>query len=275
MQGKNIFTPSEIERLKLVVIEYEQAKTSKIEKTARGKLRKLGFYVSDFGITNITSTEFLHLLQSGKIRTSVTSIPTSIPPLKKLVQSKAMVIEKSIDCNSELMQKLINGTFKKAGTVDNLVPNETGFYCIKLIKGANLPSRYEMLLNERKHRIIYIGIAQGQSLKKRFLGQELRARGHGTFFRSIGAVLGYLPEKGSLLNAKNKNNYTFTEKDEKKIISWINENLEVNWISFSGDFSVEKNWIAEHCPLLNDSHNPKRLKELRADKAYCRAVANG
>ena len=37
-----------------------------------------------------------------------------------------------------------------------------------------------------------------KDLNKRMLKQELRSKGHGTFFRSIGAVLGFRPDKGSL-----------------------------------------------------------------------------
>ncbi len=48
------------------------------------------------------------------------------------------------------------------------------------------------------------------------LGNELRARGHGTFFRSLGAVLGYLPPKGSLKGKSNQNNYTFQKKIKGK-----------------------------------------------------------
>ena len=86
--------------------------------------------------------------------------------------------------------------------------------------------------------------------------------------------MGYLPEKGSLLTYKNKKNYVFKPTDEAKIINWINTNLEVNWITFNGDFSIEKDWISKYCPLLNDTHNPRKLIELKEDKAYCRAVAN-
>ncbi|WP_339658877.1 GIY-YIG nuclease family protein [Flavobacterium frigidarium] len=272
MERRNSFNASELANLRLLVKKFSQANAADERKSYRVKMRKIGLYVSDFGITNITPQLFEGLMKSGKIKEidSLFSQPikTKIKPITFISDP-----EPTNEPPNYLFEKLINGTFKKAGDIDHLVTNETGFYCIRLAKDSKLLARYQEHLNNRKHTIIYIGKAENQSLKKRFLGQELRAKGHGTFFRSIGAVLGFLPEKGSLLHAKNKNNYKFTPADEQKIISWINQHLEVNWISYQGDFSIEKEWISQCCPLLNDTYNPKKLNELKEDKGYCRAVA--
>ena len=131
-----------------------------------------------------------------------------------------------------------------------------GLYCVRLKDGAELPEGYRENLQD--HKIIYIGKAQGQSLQKRFVGQELNAKGHGTFFRSVGAMLGYKPQPGSLANRSNKNNYTFSLPDESKIIYWMRENFLVNCIAFD-DFSVEEELIRKYRPLLNITHNPSEI----------------
>lgn len=275
MKGSTKFNVQTLDLLRLLVKKYSQANSASDQKAIRVKMRKLNFYVSDFGIQNITPSLFESLLQKGHIRCTDNTFSkpiatTSSPRVEVISKPK----ETSTTSNSATLEKqLMEGTFKKAGSIDPLVPNQTGFYCIKLAAGAQLPKRYQEHLNTRPHAIIYIGKAEGQTLKKRFLGQELRAKGHGTFFRSIGAVLGYTPEKGSLATAKIKNNYTFKPTDEAKIISWINANLEVNWVTYTGDFSIEKDWIKKYTPLLNDTHNPKRLTILKEDKANCRAIA--
>lgn len=146
-----------------------------------------------------------------------------------------------------------------------------GFYCIRLIKGKLLPPRYQTHL--RPNRLIYIGKADGQTLRKRFYNQELNALGHGTFFRSIGAVLEYRPPKGLLANKKNQKNYKFSDEDTKEIIQWMRDNLEVSWIAFNGDFSIESQLIKTHLPLLNLMHNPKKLSELEEDRESCRLIA--
>lgn len=273
MEGKGIFTASEIEILRLLVKNYHKANDAVDRKDVRVNFRKIGFYVSDFGIQNINPQIFEELIKSGKISVFGTSSKFNETTKREFVKEVSLNqsnIKESIDHETAL----INGIFKTAGIIDKIVPPKKGFYCIKLASEAKLPIRFQSHLDTRKNNILYIGKAEGQTLRKRFLGQELRAEGHGTFFRSIGAVLGYLPEKGSLLAVKNKNNFTFKPSDKSKIIEWINKNLEVNWIEYNGDFSIEKVWISKYCPLLNDTHNPKKLIELREVKAYCRAIAN-
>jgi len=163
---------------------------------------------------------------------------------------------------------------KPAGAIDKLVPDRPGLYCIRIDIPESLPEPFATHLRDRNHNIIYIGIAT-QSLYTRFLNQELRANGHGTFFRGIGAVLGYKPPKGSLVNKKNKNNYKFSEADEKKIIQWINTHLLVNWVEFSGDFeTIETLLVEKHLPLLNTSKNPAKLAELAKLRKECRETAD-
>lgn len=176
---------------------------------------------------------------------------------------------------SKLENMLMNDkSFKSAGSIDNLVPHNSGLYCICISDINKLPKPFNTFLAHRQHNIIYIGIATG-SLKRRFLHQELRANGHGTFFRSIGAVLGHLPPKGSLINKANKRNYKFSPTDEQKIIKWINDNLYVNWVDFSGDFeTLETELINKHRPLINIAKNPSSLKELSDLRKFCVQIAN-
>lgn len=175
-----------------------------------------------------------------------------------------------------LLEKVLMNekNFKSARIIDNLVPDNPGLYCIRVKDINKLPKPFDSIAKDRNHNIIYIGIAS-QSLSKRFLNQELRAKGHGTFFRSIGAVLGYKPNEGSLLTKSNKRNYTFLTSDEQEIIEWINANLIINWVEFNGDFeSVEAGIIRKHLPLLNLAKNPLALKQLSNLRAECVRIAN-
>lgn len=176
--------------------------------------------------------------------------------------------------DKEIESILIDETnFKRASDVDALVPDKPGLYCILISDILILPSPFKDVLIERKHHIIYIGIAS-TSLKKRFLNQELRAKGHGTFFRSIGAVLGYRPPAGSLRDMKNKRNYKFSKSDESEIIQWINFNLIVNWCEYSGNIEeAETELIEKYLPLLNLKGNPAALRELTELRAECVRIA--
>lgn len=175
-----------------------------------------------------------------------------------------------------LLEKVLMNekNFKSASIIDDLVPDDAGLYCLRLKESKKLPRPFNEILLERNHNIIYIGIAS-QSLNKRFLNQELRANGHGTFFRSIGAVLGYKPEKGSLLLKANKRNYTFSGSDEIKIIDWINDNLIANWVKYDGDIEgLETLLIQKYLPLLNIAKNPLSIRELSDLRSECVRIAN-
>ena len=165
--------------------------------------------------------------------------------------------------------------FKSASTINNIVPEKPGLYCIRIKNIDALPEPFSSELKNRQHNIIYFGIAT-QSLNKRMLNQELRANGHGTFFRSLGAVLGFRPPVGSLLNKKNKRNYKFSSADEAKIISWINDNLLINLVEQNSSFEeIETALITQYKPLINLAKNPYAMDELSKLRKECVEVANG
>ncbi len=208
--------------------------------------------------------------QTSKIISTV-SVSTKIEKTTRVVKTAQV----SSSDTSQLDKILMNEkNFKSAGSIDNLVPHKSGLYCIRISDINKLPKPFNTFLADRQHNIIYIGIAT-ESLNKRFLNQELRANGHGTFFRSIGAVLGHRPPKGSLTTKANKRNYKFSPTDEQKIIKWINDNLQVNWVEFSGDFeNLETELITKYRPLINLAKNPSALQILSDLRKECVQIAN-
>lgn len=178
--------------------------------------------------------------------------------------------------SDELTEKILMNekNFKSARTIDNSVPDFPGLYCIRIKEPKKLPTPFSTELENRNHNIVYVGIAS-QSLYKRMLNQELRANGHGTFFRSLGAILGYRPPQGSLTDKKNKRNYKFNSSDERKIIDWINENLNINWVKFENDFeTIENELILKYKPILNISKNPYSILRLSELRKECVEIAN-
>ncbi|WP_157535917.1 GIY-YIG nuclease family protein [Microbacterium sp. Root166] len=178
---------------------------------------------------------------------------------------------------SDVKHTLLEPThFRSAKEVDADVPDQFGLYAIRARSLVVIPEPYRSVAEERESTLIYIGEATGQTLRKRFLRNELRGRGHGTFFRSIGAVLGYRPVAGSLVGKANQRNYRFSPTDTVAIVNWINDNLEVSWVAFDeGVHDVEVALIRRHGPLLNLRDNPRALRELSALRAQCCAIAQG
>jgi len=246
------------------------------------ELSRLKLYTKRDGSTTITGYQ-VH--GRTKNYTNLFEIEGSLVSLKnkKITQKtkKTMPLNKNnkspkISGYKNINDKLTdNSNFKDAAKIDDLVPDKAGLYCIKIKKPHSLPSYFtNILINKRKHNILYIGIAT-TSLKKRMLNQELRAKGHGTFFRSLGAVLGYCPPFNSLSNKKNKRNYKFSKSDEDSIIKWINKNLIINWVETEEPEKYEQQLIKNHSPLLNLDHNPNKLEKLSELRKNCVDVANG
>jgi hypothetical protein len=160
--------------------------------------------------------------------------------------------------------------FQSAEIVDGQVPELFGLYAIRVRDPAALPSPFRAIATARGSHLVYLGKATSRTLRRRFLHNELRGRGHGTFFRSLGAVLGYRPPAGSLLGKRNQQNYRFSPADSAMIVAWINSNLEVSWVALDeGVHASEVTLIQKHTPLLNLRDNPKALPELAALRALC------
>ncbi len=201
---------------------------------------------------------------------------TEMVPLKTRIQPKIKFIKKPSNDFDSLVNNLMNPkNFKSIKEIEINIPDGPGLYCIRIINPEKLQPNFVKVLQERSHSIVYIGLAS-QSLKKRFLGQELRAKGHGTFFRSLGAVLGYTPERGSLAGKKNQQNYKFSKSDEATIIEWIDKNLVVNFVEINNNLEeLENELLKKYLPLLNLTGNPGKLKEVTDLRNACKRIAIG
>lgn len=168
---------------------------------------------------------------------------------------------------------LDNAAFRAANSIDTDAPPRPGLYAIRVREIDVLPSPFREEARRRESTLIYIGAAK-VNLSKRLV-QELRARGHGTLFRSLGAALGYRPQPGSLIGKKNDRNFVFSPSDEGAIISWINDNLEVSWVQLEhGVHAAETRLLRLHGPLFNLQGNHRRLPALTRLRDLCRSVAN-
>jgi hypothetical protein len=170
------------------------------------------------------------------------------------------------------MELIVNGKFVSIGDLNKSALGSRGFYCIKLKTGSLLPERYQNILEQRTYKYIYIGKAEKSLLRKR-LAQELELTGPGTFFRSIGCVLGYLPVKGHLEGKSNQDNFKFPLKEKLEIIEWLRNNVELSTAKYEEDFVIEKGLIKKYCPLLNYNHNPLKLQQLKEDIFKCKLYA--
>lgn len=152
------------------------------------------------------------------------------------------------------------------------VPKQPGLYAIFIREPKKLPDQFKKLLTLQNTKLIYVGKAS-IDLHKRLIKQDLKHQGPSTFFRSLGAVLGYRPPFGSLRNINNKNNYKFNREDTKKIITWIDNNLCVSWYELDRPETIEPNIIKHLKPAFNLKYNPNAITELYILRSECKKIA--
>jgi hypothetical protein len=155
-------------------------------------------------------------------------------------------------------------------------PDVPGLYAIYVDRVDALSPPFRAMLESRRTTLIYLGKAS-HSLSRRLGQEELRHRRAATFFRSLGAVLGYRPPPGSLAHRKNQRNYRFSDADTAAIIAWLDAHLQVRWVALprAETEAYEPRLIAALCPLLNLKDNPAPQPELIALRDTCRRIASG
>jgi hypothetical protein len=150
-----------------------------------------------------------------------------------------------------------------------------GLYFIMVKDITILPQEIQnhqtaITLNEH---VIYIGKAANNDggLRQRLALQDLQHKGGpSTFFRSIGAVLGYRPTQNPSANNKN-HNYRFSLQDTENIREWINSNLYVKFIEIPDNLidSLERGLIKSFKPCCNIFGNPKRCQYVVGQRKIC------
>lgn len=266
---KYVFTAQEIQELKNLIRQRVRADRAD-QQSIRNKMRRLGFYGSEFGINDCQVSDLDRLIKNGLIKvvgqisTQDDKVELIFPREKKEAKPDATI---QVVEASKAEEALIRGRFHPVSALSqDDIPNVPGLYCIKLRKGIPLPAKYGIV---REDGIIYIGKAS-TSLRKRLWDQELNHRSAATFFRSMGAILDYLPPKGSLYD-KDTRNYKFSEQDTEAIRKWMRQSLFVNHIALSPDQQdrVEETLIVKYRPLVNIEHNPSASEELKAARQRC------
>ena len=200
---------------------------------------------------------------AGHAKDTSTPSPRTTPVVVKTAQAPVPAIGKDTDVE----QALIKGPFVAVNTLgENSVPTVSGLYCIKLRKGVLLPAKFGKI---REDGIIYIGKAD--VLHERLWKEELIHQRPATFFRGIGAILGFLPPKGSLVGKANQNNYKFSPEDTEAIRKWMRQSLLVNWVPLEPTKipDTEKALIIKYQPMMNTAHNPNKNNELAAARKRC------
>ena len=253
MKGKSNFTDDEKKQLREIIKKYENSNSASEKKYMRTKLRKIGFYVSDYGISNITINDFDRLF-------SKTSYISSI--------NKRSIDETKND-NADVRFIKFDPLFDNPQSI----PNEKGNYLILLKDNSDLP----ITKNEinwkyfQNKKVVYTGISN-KSLRSRDFKQHFTGTaGNSTLRKSIGSMFGFkkIP-RDKVDNGKTK----FNKDDENKLTQWMKNKLELHYFPNETPEKYEQKLIDIFNPPLNLSKNKntinlefrKELSQLRKNK---------
>lgn len=281
MKGQNTFTSLQVQTIKKLIAEKVLA-TSDKQKGIRGKIRRIGFYYSDFSSKKdgYTVADFETLIRSGQIKISDENYKsTTIEPTKpidkpKPVEKKVSVIQKTKGLNSNLDIFKVNRFDPKTDS-ETIIADSPGNYILCLKRNSKLPtvSIKPILTNFEGLQVIYTGIASG-SLRTRDFRQHFKGNnaGRSTLRKSLGVLFGYkqIPRDSDLTTGKTK----FNNADEQKLSEWMCDNLIMYFLPTLDFNSIEIELINHFNPPLNLKDNAsiinidfrRLLSSLRAKK---------
>jgi hypothetical protein len=235
MKGKTNFSDFEKSSLRVIIKKYENSTSQSERKSLRVKMRNIGFYMSNYGISNITSSDFNKLFSKN----------TSI---KNLTPKKVVEVDKPNNKISEFKKfdPLINNPLS--------IPDNKGNYLILLKEKSQLPkTKIEFTCKTfKRKKVIYTGISN-KSLRNRDFRQHFNGTaGNSTLRKSIGSMFGWkkIP-RDKVDNGKTK----FSLKDETELSKWMKTNLELHYFQNSNPEQNEQILIDEFNPPLNLSKN--------------------
>jgi GIY-YIG catalytic domain-containing protein len=154
------------------------------------------------------------------------------------------------------------------------VPDSPGYYSIFIDQASSLPDHFNTKIANSGSLLLYIGNSTS-SVHERLLMQDLYGKSNSTFFRGIGAILGYRPPYASLANKVNQNNYKFSEENCRKIREWNEQHLSISWFETRPSTRTEMLLIKRSLPLINSVHNPTRDPNLADLREECTKIARG
>ncbi len=267
MKGKAVFTASEALQIKKLIAEKVIASPEK-QKRIRAKIRKLGFYFSDFEThkEGYSLIDFNNLINSGRIKVRGSeSFFTKSEERKPANRSKALMdslpeTSKQTDNIASILVNLRHNQFDPIKDIETKISDSPGNYIICLREKANLPktSIKPIMISFEGFRVVYTGIA-GSSLRTRDFRQHFKGNnaGRSTLRKSIGVLFRFkqIARDKNPITGKTK----FCDKDELWLTKWMETNLKMFFLPTPNFKKIEKILITYFNPPLNLKDNNNEI----------------
>lgn len=182
----------------------------------------------------------------------------------------------NVPAAQQVLENLLSAERLLPNEAEQLWKDEPGIYAIFVDAAESLPEPYLSELISRETDLIYVGKAE-RTLIGRCIEEEMRHKRAATFFRSIGAMLGYVPDVGSLVGMSNQYNYRFSCDSTREIVQWMENHLQATAVPMPAEQvdQTEAAIIRLAKPLINIQNNPDKFNPLVSARERCRSVARG
>lgn len=263
MKGKKLFSQNEFEQLKILIQEKQKADKTR-QKNIRNKIRKIGFFFSDFSAQKkgYDITDLNYLIKTGAIK--IVKNTNRIENTEIIINKEINVEANKIANTSNLSRILIDfskNRFEPNIHFDSEIPDTCGNYIICLRRDSKLPdlgfdvqwSTFDNL------KVIYTGIAS-TSLNKRDYRQHFNGNsGSSTLRKSLGVLFNYrlIPRDKNPDSRKTK----FELNNELELSKWMNLNLIMYFFPNLHFDDLENKLIEKFNPPLNLSKNKNLINE--------------
>ncbi|GEM_PF-356910 len=265
MKGQKTFTKDQIKKITELIAEKVRAPADR-QKAIRSKIRKMGFYYSDFSSekSGYTVADFDSLIRAGLIKISDSNARIAAPEETLAVAIPDTATQKADVCPGGIevlpyFDALKSGCFDPQKHHETVIADSPGNYIICLKKDVDLPQVSITPVLTRFHGldVVYTGIAS-KSLRKRDYRQHFRGNnaGRSTLRKSLGVLFGYrqIPRDADPLSKKTK----FRPEDEMQLTDWMCRNLMMYFLPTENFATTELALIQYFNPPLNlkDNRNP-------------------
>ncbi|MDT0685567.1 GIY-YIG nuclease family protein [Autumnicola psychrophila] len=261
MKGDRKFSVVQIEEIKKLVFEKENALPNQ-QKKIRDKIRKIGFYYSDFSPSKrgYTVQDVENLIAVGEIEVIGDRNPKSQPLEKTRADNSTDII-----ILEEILSEFRKNCFDPKVNSESTIPHASGNYIMCLKEGSSLPvTAISPFFKSFDHyKVIYTGIA-GKSLRTRIFRTHFYGNnaGRSTLRKSLGVLFGYklIPRDSDPTSGKTK----FSQVDEKELSNWLSENILMFFYQTENCHKLEEKLIEEFNPPLNlDANKSEKNKNFR------------
>ncbi len=265
MKGQKAFTKDQIKKISELIAEKVRAPADR-QKAIRSKIRKMGFYYSDFSSekSGYTVADFDSFIRAGLIKISENEERIAAPKETRVVTMPDTTTQKA-DLSSggtevlHYFDVLKRSCFDPQEHCETAIADSPGNYIICLRKDVTLPqvSITPVLTRFNGLEVVYTGIAS-RSLRKRDYRQHFRGNnaGRSTLRKSLGVLFGYqqIPRDSDPLSKKTK----FRPEDEMRLTDWMCRNLMMYFLPTENFAATELALIWYFNPPLNlkDNRNP-------------------